>query len=125
MPNRGSRLKVSQLDFLPPNTTSSFEPMDEGIIASFKAQYMKLLIQHQIDCISIGKSFAIAVYQVVTMLEKTWRNGVTSTTIKNYWRHIGILSVLVENEVFQEEQKKEVEEVVVVLEQLSLISFDS
>ena len=76
--------------------------MDARIIASFKTQYKKLLIQHQIDCISTRKSFAIDVYQVVTMLEKAWRNGVTPITIKNCWRHMGILSVLVENEVLQE-----------------------
>ena len=75
VPIVGSRLKVTQLEFLPPNTTSRFQPMDAGIIASFKTQYMKLLIQHQIDCISSGKSFVIDVYQVVTMLEKAWRNG--------------------------------------------------
>ena len=125
VPNVSSRLKVTRLEFLPPNTTSRFQPMDAGIIASFKAQYRKLLIQHQIDCISTGKSFAIDVYQAVTMLEKAWRNGVTSTTIQICWRHTGILSVLVENEVIQEQQRKEVEEVAAVLEQLSLISSET
>ena len=110
---------------MPPNTTSCFQPIDVGIIASFKAQYKKLLIQHQINCISTGKSFAIDVYQSVTMLEKAWRNGVTSTTIQNCWRHTGILSVLVENEVLQVHQRKEVEEVATILEQLSLISSET
>ena len=82
MPNVGSRLRVTQLEFLPPNTTSHFQPMDARIIASFKAQYIKLLIQHQIDCISTGKNFVIDVYQAVTMLEKAWCNGVTPTTIQ-------------------------------------------
>ena len=99
--------------------------MDAGIIASFKAQYRKLLIQHQIDCISIGKSFAIDVYQVVTMTEKAWRNGVTPTTIQNCWKHTGILLVLVENQVLQEKQRKKVEDVAAVLEQLGLISFET
>ena len=70
VPNVGSRLRVTQLEFFPPNTTSRFQPMDVEIIASFKAQCRKLLIQHQIDCISTSKSFAIDVYQAVTMLEK-------------------------------------------------------
>ena len=122
VPNVGSRLRVTRLEFLPPNTTSHFQPMDVGIIASFKAQYKKLLIQHQIDCISTNKSFAIDVYQTVPMLEKAWRNGVTPTTIQNCWRYMGILSILVENEVLQEQQRKEVEEVFAVLKQLSLIS---
>ena len=99
--------------------------MDTWIIASFKAQYKKLLIQHQIDCISTGKNFAIDVYQAVTMLEKAWRNGVIPTTIQNCWRHTGILLVLVENEVLQEQQRKEVEEDTAVLEQLSLISSET
>ena len=125
VPNVGSRLRVTRLEFLPPNTTSRFQPMDAGIIASFKAQYRKLLIQYQIDCISTGKSFEIDVYQAVTMLEKAWRNGVTPTTIQNRWRHTGILSVLVENEVIQEQQRKDVEEVAAVLEQLRLISSET
>ena len=107
---------------MPPNTTRYFQPIDAGIIASFKAQYRKLSIQHQIDCISIGKSFAIDVYQAVTMLEKAWRNKVTPITIQNCWRHTRILLVLVENEVLQEQQRKEIEEVAAVLKQLSLIS---
>ena len=125
VPNVGSRLRVTRLEFLPPNTTSHFQPMKAGIIASFKAQYMKLLIQHQIDCISTGKNFTIDVYQVVTMLEKAWHNRVTPTKIQNCWRYTGILSLLVENEVLQEQQRKEVEEVAVVLEQLSLISSET
>ena len=63
VPNVGSRLRVTQLVFLPPNTTSRFQPMDASIIASFKAQYQKLLIQYQIDCITANKVFAIDVYQ--------------------------------------------------------------
>ena len=99
--------------------------MDAEINASFKAQYRKLLIQHQIDCIATGKSFAIDVYQAMTMLEKAWRNGMTPTTIQNCWRHTRILLVLVENEVLQEQQRKEVEEVATVLEQLTLIFFET
>jgi hypothetical protein len=64
----------------------------------------------------------IDVYEAVTMLEKAWRNKVIPTTIQNCWRHTRILSVLVENEVLQEQQRKEIEEVATVLEQLSLIS---
>jgi hypothetical protein len=37
MANIASRLNVTQVEFLPPNTTSRFQPMDAGIIASFKA----------------------------------------------------------------------------------------
>jgi hypothetical protein len=44
VPNVGSQLIATRLEFLPANTTSCFQLMDAGIIASFKAQYRKLLI---------------------------------------------------------------------------------
>ena len=43
VPNVGTRLRVTRLEFLPPNTTSCFQAMDVGIIESFKAQYRKLV----------------------------------------------------------------------------------
>ena len=49
----------------------------------------------------------------------------TPTTIQNCWRHTRILLVLVENEVLQEQQRKEVEEVTIELEQLGLISSET
>ena len=49
VPNVGIHLRVTQLEILPPNTTSRFQPMDVDIIAIFKAQYQKLVFQYQID----------------------------------------------------------------------------
>ena len=34
-----------KLCFLPPNTTSLIQPMDQGIIRSFKAKYRKVILQ--------------------------------------------------------------------------------
>ena len=57
--NVDTHLKVTRLDFLPPNITSRCQTMDACIIASFKAQYRKSVIQYQIDCFNANKVFAI------------------------------------------------------------------
>ena len=35
-----------QLQYLPPNTTSELQPLDAGVIANFKVNYRKLLLQN-------------------------------------------------------------------------------
>jgi hypothetical protein len=42
-----------RIEWLPPNTTSFWQPMDQGIIASFKLQYRRQWIAfmlHQYEC---------------------------------------------------------------------------
>ena len=98
VPNVASQLRVTKLVFLPPNTTSRFQPMDAGIIASFKAHYQKLVIQYQIDSIMADREFKIDIYQAVVMVERVWREGVTPQTIQNCWIHTGVFTSLLESE---------------------------
>lgn len=42
----GTRLTNIQIEFLPPHTTAHLQPMDAGIINSFKAKYKRKYIQH-------------------------------------------------------------------------------
>src|SRR5438132_9193553 len=42
-------LEMSQLIYIPPNSTSILQPADAGIIRSFRAQYRKLFVQHQLQ----------------------------------------------------------------------------
>ena len=78
----GSCLRITPLELLPPNTTNRFQPMDVDIIAFFKAQYRKLVIQYQIDCFSANKVFAIDIYHVVVMVKRAWRAGIPHRQFK-------------------------------------------
>ena len=99
--------------------------MNASIIAFFKAQYRKLVNQYKIDCFSANKVFAIDIYQDVVMIERAWRAGVTTTTIQNYWKHTGVLSIYTEREIEEARLLVEVDEVTILLHQLTLLSFDS
>ncbi|HEX4852269.1 MAG TPA: hypothetical protein VFV08_15745, partial [Puia sp.] len=87
-----STLSNITIKYLPPNTTSHLQPLDAGIIATFKAHYRKLFLFHLINQYD-GKipeskmSLKDAAYFVVD----AW-NAVTATTIQNCWRHTGILA---------------------------------
>ncbi|UYV64827.1 TIGD6 [Cordylochernes scorpioides] len=47
VPNDG--LSNIKIHFLPPNMTASLQPLDSGIIKSFKAQYSKLQLQKMVE----------------------------------------------------------------------------
>ncbi|GBL94746.1 hypothetical protein AVEN_244732-1 [Araneus ventricosus] len=50
------KLKNINLVFLPPNTTSMLQPLDQGIIRSFKVGYRKLLLRQLLSQICSCKS---------------------------------------------------------------------
>ncbi|KAL2650406.1 hypothetical protein R1flu_018534 [Riccia fluitans] len=85
------QLKVTKVVFLPPRTSSRFQPMDAGIIQSFKCEYRKLMISKQIAGFEAGEVGNMDVYDAVVMLEKAWRSSVTTKTIQNCWKHCSLV----------------------------------
>ena len=79
-------LEAVKLIFLPPNTTSITQPMDQGIINNLKYMYRKLLAQKKIACLDAGESFNIDILQAMHSLKKAWEN-VKSDTIQNCFMH--------------------------------------
>lgn len=75
------------LMFLPPNVTSVLQPMDQGIIRSFKCHFRKLLILKFIEH-SENKN-KISVLQAIRFMAEAW-NAVTEETIKNCFKKSGI-----------------------------------
>ncbi|KAE9159318.1 hypothetical protein PF005_g32083 [Phytophthora fragariae] len=83
------------LKHLPPNTTAFLQPMDAGIIASFKAAYKKKQLHwvynklRDPDAIK-HDPYAIDQLQAMRWSEEVWREITGKKTIKNCFRHTGI-----------------------------------
>ena len=68
-------LKAIEMCFLPPNTTSITQPMDQGDIRSLKAKYRSRMIQQIIKAIDAKKSIPkVNVLDAMKMLTICWEN---------------------------------------------------
>ena len=86
-----STLKNIQLEFLPPNTTSLIQPMDQGIIKNLKTLYRKELVHMTLayteenilnpSSTAIDVSSKISILQAVSFVAKNWRAVKEATTI--------------------------------------------
>lgn len=73
-------LKAITLFFLPPNTTSKTQPMDQGIIQNLKIHYRKLVIMKQLKSIERNKELQITVLDALRMLYQAWDRVTEKTT---------------------------------------------
>ncbi|XP_064086094.1 tigger transposable element-derived protein 1-like [Macrobrachium nipponense] len=64
--------KGVQLKFLPPNTTSLLQTMDQGMIHAFKAFYTRNSLQHLVDAMDHDSEFTLKAY---------WRNFTIATCL--------------------------------------------
>ena len=79
--------------FLPKNTTSRLQPLDAGIIQSFKSKYRKKLMRYVIarvkdDLLASEITKQIDVLQAIEWVAKAW-DEVTPETIKNCFSKCG------------------------------------
>jgi hypothetical protein len=89
----GVELLNIRLQFLPPNTTSLIQPLDQGIIRCVKVYYRQRIVRKQLNAveqeISIDQfSKQVDVLQAMHMLKRSWWL-VTPTTIRNCFRKAG------------------------------------
>uniref|UniRef100_A0A8C7Y7A3 HTH psq-type domain-containing protein n=1 Tax=Oryzias sinensis TaxID=183150 RepID=A0A8C7Y7A3_9TELE len=66
------RHEGGRIEFLPPNTTSLLQPMDQGVIRAFKALYTGNCLQQLVDAIDGDENFQLKVY---------WRNFTISSCL--------------------------------------------
>ncbi|KAM7301103.1 tigger transposable element-derived protein 4-like [Ixodes scapularis] len=81
-------LKAIRLEFLPPNTTSVLQPMDQGIIQNVKVHYRARLLRRTVLCLDNGKRYAVDLHAAVKMLTDAWI-AVRPSTIANCFNHAG------------------------------------
>jgi hypothetical protein len=83
-----------RIEFLPPNTTSIIQPMDQLVIANFKKVYTKLLFELLFDRCQLHpdamtvtefwkKSFTIV--ECILLITRAWQ-AVTQRTLNSAWR---------------------------------------
>ena len=66
-------LKAIDLFFLPPNTTSILQPMDQGVIFSLKARYRTKVVQKMIEAIDSNKPLPdVSLLDAMKMLVLAW-----------------------------------------------------
>ena len=85
-------LKAIELIFLPPNTTSKTQPMDQGVIRSLKAFYHHSIIKRYITSIDGGRSPTnVNMLEAMTLLTVAWE-CVSPITLVNCFRKAGMSS---------------------------------
>ena len=81
-----------RLYYFPPNTTSELQPLDAGIISSFKQGYKQRLTKSALESIENGdlESYCqnITVLDAIKLAQIAW-NDVCQQTIVNCWKHCG------------------------------------
>ena len=82
-------LKAVKCVFLPPNTTSITQPMDQGIIANLKSHYRNNLVKDgMLKSMEKGDDFRWTILDMMYALRAAW-GSVKSSTIANSFRHCG------------------------------------
>ena len=84
------QLNSIELIFLPPNTKSHTQPMDQGIIRALKAKYRSLAVRKLIAALEKKNLVpTISILSAMTMLKKAW-NAVSNKTFNNCFKKAGI-----------------------------------
>ena len=78
-------VKAMTVVFLPKNTTSITQPIDQGIIRSLEAKYCTILVCCIITVLDNNKAILkVNIVEAMYMLTKSW-DQVSTTTIVNFF----------------------------------------
>lgn len=102
--SEGLELSNVEIVALPPNTTSKLQPLDAGIISSFKRHYCRRQINHAITLLEVGKSpYKIDQLTAMRWSIAAWRE-IDVSVFRNCWRHSTLISDSISTVSIIEEQ---------------------
>jgi len=88
----GSETPNIEIVCLPPNTTSKLQPMDAGIISSFKRHYRRRQLSHALDLLDAAENpYKVDQLTAMKWAVAAWRD-LDQSVLVNCWKHTGILS---------------------------------
>jgi hypothetical protein len=88
--------------FLPVNTASVLQPMDQGVIRSLKCHFHNLILQRMVKCIEKKQAYTVTVLVAIRCVGKVWR-PVREKTFGSCFRHVGISSGVQDVDVTEKE----------------------
>ena len=112
-----------KLQFLPPNTTSLIQPLDQGIIHSFKSNYRKYLMNFILSDIDGNFNQKIKSYNIFDAIQNislAWKN-VSVQTIQNCFRPLFKSQIDIELQTRFFEEKIELEVLINTMENLKIV----
>ena len=86
-----ANLTAITMKFLPPNSTTCLQPMDQGIIKNLKVSYRRLVVERVLAAIDSGQQVdnsTVTLLDAIRMLHNAFLT-VTAETISNCFRHAG------------------------------------
>ncbi|XP_015787397.1 tigger transposable element-derived protein 6-like [Tetranychus urticae] len=109
--------------FLPAGTTSLTQPLDGGIIKSFKSKYLSLFMKNIIENIDANHISDVVkkinILNALNWVDQSWKN-ISSETITNCWCHFKYFDSYNTNESHVNSDNDEVPELLSALNQLNL-----
>lgn len=88
-----TKLKNTRVIFLPPNVTSLHQPLDQGIIAAFKAHWKRYWLEFMVEKVEAGQDpvAAMDVLKAVRWALQSWHQDITWQTHEYCWLKSGLL----------------------------------
>jgi hypothetical protein len=90
-----------RIEWLPANTTSYWQPLDQGIIASFKLQYRAQWVAYMLRQYEANKdpNQTVNLLKAIQWTRLAWDQGVSEATIQKCWWKSTIIKKPVDQEV--------------------------